>query len=459
MFRTMRVADSLGLKERLVTAYELKDTDNAISRIQRNDALRAASGIDFRSMYSIRFPGRRGMIAAALAVVVALTFAIPSGSKAEAARMEVLAREIGKQSEKLDKAKKELAKNPALSPEKLKAVNKKVDELLKEMKSVDTGAEAVKALARSKHELESLKNKGNYSDLAKLGKNLSGNPSAKDLGQALQNGSLTDMKQRLEELKRKLKDMDGAERKELSESLKKASQELTGSQKLSESLANAGSAVASGDQNAVGSSFSGLDNTISESYQNGNQSSAASQQSMNEAIDKMEASIDDAKQQLSGEADFDSGKNNGNQVNSGQQGSGGQGDSSGNGQSGSDGKSNKGGGGAGNSSSNKDLGYSGEESGSGSRQPGDKRIQDFESIYVPKRLGGDNNRSQVKGNKNLSGQSQWSEADGAPVEKGSTIPYDKVFGEYKSEAMSSLQDSSVPPGMKDVVRDYFSSLE
>ncbi|MDP4094693.1 MAG: hypothetical protein Q8920_15215, partial [Bacillota bacterium] len=117
------------------------------------------------------------------------------------------------------------------------------------------------------------------------------------------------------------------------------------------------------------------------------------------------------------------------------------------------------GGGAGNTSSNGDLGYSGDESGSGSRQPGEKQAKDYENIYTSKRLGGDADPSQVKGSRNNGGSSQWTQADNAPVQYGNAIPYDQVFGDYKSDAMSVLGDDSIPPVMKDIVRDYFSSLE
>ena len=44
-------------------------------------------------------------------------------------------------------------------------------------------------------------------------------------------------------------------------------------------------------------------------------------------------------------------------------------------------------------------------------------------------------------------------------EIGGTIEYDKVYNEYKNDELSSLEDSDIPVGMKDIVKDYFSELE
>ena len=49
-----------------------------------------------------------------------------------------------------------------------------------------------------------------------------------------------------------------------------------------------------------------------------------------------------------------------------------------------------------------------------------------------------------------------------PTEFGdetSTVPYSQVFGDYRDAAYEALNDDYIPLGMKEYVRDYFSSLE
>ncbi|WP_157049057.1 hypothetical protein [Syntrophomonas palmitatica] len=43
--------------------------------------------------------------------------------------------------------------------------------------------------------------------------------------------------------------------------------------------------------------------------------------------------------------------------------------------------------------------------------------------------------------------------------KGSQRPYKEVVGEYSQQAREALDRSFIPPGMAEIVRGYFSSLE
>ena len=80
-------------------------------------------------------------------------------------------------------------------------------------------------------------------------------------------------------------------------------------------------------------------------------------------------------------------------------------------------------------------------------------------VYVPERLGGDSEASIVEGNVSNSGNSIWYNARGVPLEKGYMVPYNEVLQYYKDEAATVIETYPIPPGMKEIVRDYFSSLE
>jgi hypothetical protein len=47
----------------------------------------------------------------------------------------------------------------------------------------------------------------------------------------------------------------------------------------------------------------------------------------------------------------------------------------------------------------------------------------------------------------------------APEGGSSSVPYREVYGDYAEEAGAALEGSYIPLGMKQYVRDYFSSLE
>lgn len=44
-------------------------------------------------------------------------------------------------------------------------------------------------------------------------------------------------------------------------------------------------------------------------------------------------------------------------------------------------------------------------------------------------------------------------------EGAASVPYNQVFSDYSNSATRSLESDYIPLGLRDVVRDYFSSLE
>lgn len=457
----MKTGDSLGLKERLITAQQLKDDASPIAEIQRHDALKAAASLDYKRLYPLKFPKLEAMTALMLTVLAIGLFLVPSGTKEDAIRMENIRAEIEEQAKRLEEEKEELKKKQGLSEEKLKEIDKKLSELLKELKKSDNESEAIKAISMMRHELDKLKNRAIPEEMKKLADSLSKNPITRELGDALKNGLMEDIKQKLEKLNEDINKLDAKERENLADELKKAAEELAENKELAQALAGLSQAVASGNPNSVRDGMTALGNSLSGLASSGESSMDGQEGLENVTLDQILASLDEARREIADTAGsgyrFAQG-NEGQQSNSVGSGQGGKGQGNNNGQGG--GQSGKGaGGGAGEGSTNKDAGYKEGESGNAGRRPGEKQVRDYEQVYVPDRLGDGGEVSQVKGTKTKSGQSQWSEVGNVPVEKGYTVPYNEVLAEYRKEAMDSISEAPVPPVMKDIVREYFTSLE
>jgi hypothetical protein len=84
---------------------------------------------------------------------------------------------------------------------------------------------------------------------------------------------------------------------------------------------------------------------------------------------------------------------------------------------------------------------------------------DFEQVYAPRRIGGEPGDTTIQLESN---------PDGLPMTEGefasnpagqSLVPYADVFGDYSSAANRALDSGYVPLGLRDVVREYFTSLE
>jgi hypothetical protein len=88
-----------------------------------------------------------------------------------------------------------------------------------------------------------------------------------------------------------------------------------------------------------------------------------------------------------------------------------------------------------------------------------KKIGEYEKIFTSKTLGGDGEQSNLKGQKNNSGSTDQVTTDKSQSIRGNSVPYDQVMGEYKQQALDSINSSDIPAGMKDLIKDYFSSLE
>ena len=319
--------------------------------------------------------------------------------------------------------------------------------------------------------MEALKSVQAAGSLDRLAESLSGNEMTKAVADALKNGNSDEIRRLLENANEALKALDEEAKKELAGHFEKAAAEVAGDRELAQSLSALSRSIMSGDLKGASGALKNLSDTLASLAENNSRLAQAMSQYYTEMFKQLEASLNEARHRAASRdgSDLlqgDNGQNisgrEGNQPGEGQDGNSGEGNSSGKGEGSSgsgDGKGDKGGSGAGNGTSNRDSGYSGPGTGGGSRLPGDRQVVEYERIYVPERLGGDNDESQVRGSKGSSGSSQWTEAEGVPVEKGSIIPYNAVLGEYRNEAMSKLKDSSVPPVMKDIVRDYFTALE
>lgn len=520
--KTIKIGDSLGLKERLVTAHQLQHEDTPIAKMQREDALKAIVNADFKALYPIQIPILKMFIGIAILILILVTLVIPTGAKEKAGEAEGIINETKDQAKKLDEERKGIEKSSVLSDKKLNELNKEVDQLLKDLNSSKDEEDALKSLSKAKHELDKLKNSEAGKDLQKISETLSNNKLAKDLSEALEKGDTEEIKDATEGIKEKLENAQQKDVDELAEHFKDAAEEVSDS-KLAEDLTALSDAIKSGNNESISNNLDALAQDLSNSVENSAGSLTAAQQGENESIDKLIQAINNSKYEISKQAGMNlniaqsSGQQSGNQSGSGQSGVGQQGNQSGqqgasgqsgnssgnsgqgsqsgqnseggqggqgeqNGQGGQGGQGNNGGsgnsgaqggngsgnggsggtgkgGGAGEGSTNEDAGYSeGESSGAG-KKPGGKKVEEYEAIYDPKRLGGDSETSQVNGTKSGSGQSQWTDVKSVPLGEGGTVPYNEVYEEYRDEAMAGLGEAQIPSGMKDLVRDYFSTLE
>ncbi len=490
--RLIKTADALGLKERVITAWYLRQEAAPIALLQRNDAMMAVSAADFKKLYPIRFPIKPAVIFAA-AVLSAMVFAIiPGPAKERAEYIETLHEKVDEHLDKLEALKEDIKKNGGLTEEELERLKEEVNRLAEELKKSGTEEDALKALSRTENRLEEL---DLQKQLNKLGEALKQNSMTRELGQAMQNNGSTDWKQALEKLAQQT-EKDEVSADELAELLKEAA-EQAGKGEVSKQMENAAQKLASAEADATSQADAvrDLESALAGLMANsGDTGLSQALGQLSQALQQAKSGISQVDSRLaaggqsggnsgqggnssglsalngnsSGAAgqNGNSGSGNGNSGGDGASEAGGtggsQGGTSGGGSSGSGngGSGQGGGGGAGSGTTNEAAGASGGSGGGPSdRDAGEGYEAEYEQLYDPSRLGGDNEITQVAGQAQEGGQSQYSDAEGVPVQKGSILPYKEILGSYSSKAAASMEKTEIPAAMKEIVREYFKSLE
>ena len=117
--KVIAVADGLGLKERVVTAWQLREVASTVADLQREDTRKAVINTDFKKLYTLKFPVRPIAALATSALLIAVSFAVPGNAREDPRRIEVLMSEAKEQMEALEKVGKDLEKNNALGEKEL----------------------------------------------------------------------------------------------------------------------------------------------------------------------------------------------------------------------------------------------------------------------------------------------------------------------------------------------------
>jgi hypothetical protein len=470
LLHTLKIGDRLGLDERLVTAYYYMDDNSPLSQLQVKDTLETVKKKDFKRLYPLKFPIREFLIFLGLTLLVAATSIIPSSAKEKAVVMENTLKEIETQTEKIDKEKDEILPEHEL-------VAEEIEQLLKELKHAQNEEDAIKALSITRNKLEE-----KLEELIEKGQDGEGLEGSEEISDGLEKKSekkldkelekkLGDLIASLDNSKNKIADTAGRNNINLAQMDKLGNKGQQGQGDKGENSSGDGSNAgrngstdnhSTGNQGGTGNDAgsTGKSGSQSESGSRSEGESGSNQTGMNGSSEGTGQSTGqnsgESAGQVAGEGTGQS-DGEGSSQGIGQGSNNGQGNGEGTGQGAGEGSGDD----VGEGSNSGLEGYNGENSDnvSAGREPGEKKSKDYEMVYIPKRLGGDTKASSVKGSMSDSGDSIRYDAEGAPVEKGYMLPYNEVLQQYKDEAVTGIENHPVPPGMKEIVRDYFSSLE
>lgn len=400
-----RRADELGLMARAQTAVMLDGCDTPMARMQRSDALSSLKSLDPAKSMRLRAPRFAWIGIGVCALLLAVSFVVPNPQAQKLRERAAFQQEMRQQADQVEKGAAALNAEDPETPE----LKKLLGDLALALRQSQEAREALSAVDALERGVASIRQRTAGDALAAL------QSSGLDtLAQALQSGK-TDAAQSA------LEDSQATSR------LSKAASSAQGST-AAHALQGAAKAAASGN---AAQAAKLLQAAVSGQSVAGNQALALAAMARKAAV-----SASGLGSGMSAQAGNGTGRN-------------GQGTGAGSkGQAGA---------GAGVGSSNRDGGVTqGSQSGSGSRAP-QKKVEDYETIYDPTRLGGAGQSVNDSGTAAEGERTEVQLGTGLGTVDGA-VPYTQALPEYAQAAVEAVEGAGLPAYAQQWVESYFNAL-
>ena len=408
---TAETADALGGAERMITTMELlgKGAQNPVEEMAVADGFAKAREMDFAKLYRMRLPVK---VMRVLALVVVLTIGAGFMPVRRDAEAEAYA---NAQLERIEQVKKE--ETPELSKEEKKVFLEAAKALEKDLKTAKTKKAAEEAVREAQQNMKQLEKESVSKDLKELAETLKQEESTAALSEALEQGDSSAISKAMEQLLQKMAAMDKGQAASLAQQLAEAVENISDAE-----LQKALKALEEALENGADPSEAG------EALKNALLSQAQMNSALRSSLQKLNCNV--GQQSLAKKVESNGESPGGEGQGSEGEGTGGQTTNGGNGGTG--------------------TGTGGQGRGFGHAEP--------EKIYTRSAAGKDGYDAQLKGTDSEEGQTTITEHR-TMGQAGTSVPYDTVYGQYRNEAMETLENSSVPYGMRELVSDYFATLE
>lgn len=407
---------SLGLHDRLSTAWELRDERAALPALQRRDALRQLDRHTPAAAIPL-WPGRARMLALALLLVaLALLVLLPNPLNAALQQRAAFQAHVSQQVASIEHLRK-VIDSQAATPQQIR---QQIDTILQQaeaqLQQASNSTQAQQVLAQAQGKLSQLRDpqasaKAQAQAAASQSLQSSSNADLKAAGTALASGNLPALQKALQHLTSSASKMTPAQRSQLAQQIEAAANQSGGDPQLSSALHQLAKAVADGTPDEITDATKAVESAAAQDN--------ASQQTSS-SIDQASQGLQQAANSLTASSDTSTADK---PVSGGQQP--GQGQNPGQSQGQSPGQSPQGANGQGSSGS----------------KPGKN-----EQIFVPGQQG--------------TGTSNITDNGGSgTVQSGTSVSYSQVIAAYMQMAHDEIDNSNIPPDLKNLVQQYYSTLE
>jgi len=422
----------LALAERLTTALEIGSGQlraaPAMATAQRAETLNAVARVDVRAALPLQVPRRTLLAALILTAGLAASLLLPNPQEDALHQRAAFREALQEQVEQLEAARTEIEQAEGLTPEERAALLEALEEAIAALQENNiTPEEAVAVLADTERALAQLQDPGAATvraGLERAAAEMGDSALTQEIADLLAQGDYAAAAAALASFAgEKGQALTREEELELAEQLAQAAQALADSNpELAEQLAQAAQAIQQGNI-------------------------AQARQAIRQAAGQLAGAGQRVERQQAVEGALNALQEGREQVAQagGQPAAGGQ--LAGPGQQGGQSQGQSGGQQAG-PGQQINPGHS-EDSGTGAP---------YDSVYVPGRLGGEGSEIDI-GRTGDDGLPVGDSPIPTPLDGQALVPYRDVYADYAGQAHAALESSYIPLGMRQYVRDYFSSLE
>ncbi|MCL4504705.1 MAG: DUF4175 domain-containing protein [Chloroflexi bacterium] len=453
------------LKERMSTALELREgvvtTNNERMRQrQRTDALLAAGSIKASKLLPLRVSARFMVMALAMALALTVAIALPNPQDIVLANRSQLQQAIQEQLQQLENARQQILQSQTLNDSQKRQLVQALEDAQNALSDPNTGPEkALAAINDAQSKLDSLRDQSfqNQSDdLQRAGQSLAPDKLTNPLANALENSQMQQAASALRNLTQNNgKPLDDAQRQQMVNQLEQIAKNVQNSdQATAQQLRYAAQNLRQQNDQAAQAALNKVADTLDKAAQKqiSEQQISAAQSSIEEARRAISAaqqktqvaSLPSGQQSAINQSSAQGQQTGGDQLgnaaaqstidNTQGQSSAGSGDSQqqGNGQNPA-------------LSNNSDSMHS-EDTGTDNSVLDPSRINaEGQNVILPDDSGINVSNPNASVNPGVSNQA--------------TVPYQQVYAQYAKTADDAIQSGYVPAGLRDYVRDYFSSLD
>ena len=414
--RSARYIDArLALHDRICTALELRDDSTPISVLQRRDALRALRKYKPATTISL-WPGRVRLLAFGIVTVaIALLILLPNPMNTYLQQQAALQARLNRQISVINQTRLAINNQQAISPQERARIDQILRNLLAQLHQSTSQEQAQQSIAQAQSQLNQLRDQqanqkaqGRANASASLQN--SSNANLSNTGKALASGDSKALNSSLQNLASQVAHMTPAQRAQLSQQIERAASQGQNNPQLSSALHQLAKSITDSNSSEVSDAIKNLESAASQDSSNN---------AVNNSINQASQSLQNAANALASATDNSPNQNSSQAQAPGQSHSPGQTNAPGHGQ-----------------------GVSGQNGQNNTNNNAGKN----EQVFVPGQVG--------SGTSNIS-----SDGSTGTEQSGNQVPFSQVIAQYSQMAHDAIQNSNIPPDLKNLIQNYFNSLE